>query len=147
MGKLWIIYPPDLTPAAIPPCVAGPLRHESLRSACRWAETQLDALTWFAYVAQEQEPMSSSREDHERPKSTKGVPYIFLQRAGEVVYLPGGWHHATINLSGSGGGLRRDASHGRSERSSSRGRSRSGSFDGTGDGGSDIGSGGAFKNA
>ena len=75
--KQWCIFPPNTPKAMVKPCTG---EGGSQRS---------EAISWFRYVYPK--CLLSSWPSEFRP-------FDFIQEAGEVVYVPGGWWHAVVNL-------------------------------------------------
>ena len=82
--KRWVMFPPDTEPVGEHGGPAGPREAPLARDS----EPQLEAVHWFMehYAA-----VGS-------PEWPGAPPVEILQRPGEVVYVPQGWHHIVVNL-------------------------------------------------
>lgn len=70
--KHWVLFPPDTPKEALKPPRGAD--HEGI--------------TWFATVL----PAARSASWPHHP------PIEFIQQPGETVFVPGGWHHAVLNI-------------------------------------------------
>lgn len=85
--KLWFFYPPGITPAN-----PSSIKWMSMFPVYFWVKNILPTLLSFPKLDIINLPMTSDKI------SKPYQPIVCLQKEGDLLYLPDGWNHLTINV-------------------------------------------------